>query len=253
MNKADFWEYAIFFDDGGVMNDNRLRGMQWQKMLGEYFSPKYGGEPHKWAEANVSMIEDFTLEHGELLESAEEVEYDAFYDDFINRWITGMFEYVGVDIPPKSQRRKIYFDVIDQITPDVKASFPGVINTVKALHKMGFRLYTASAQHSSELKGYLRGMRVKEYFTNFYGPDLINIHKTSEMFYERMFNDIGMNPRRAIIIDDNPKFLEYAKKLEANTIQSCLTGEHKPTSDYCIEQMIDLPEVIQKLLKKSKK
>ena len=89
MNKADFWEYAIFFDDGGVMNDNRLRGMQWQKMLGEYFSPKYGGEPHKWAEANVSMIKDFTLEHGELLESAEEVEYDAFYDDFINRWVTG--------------------------------------------------------------------------------------------------------------------------------------------------------------------
>jgi len=253
MNRVDFGEYAVFFDDGGVMNDNRLRGIQWQKMIGEYFSPKYGGEPHKWAEANFNVIEDFSAEHGELIEESKEIEYNSYYNSFINRWIKGMFEYVGIDPPDKNLGREIYFEVIDWITPNVKASFAGVYEAIKTLHSQGFKIYTASAQHSSELKGYLRGMRVKEYFTNFYGPDLINTHKTSDIFYEKMFFDINLDPRRAIILDDNPRCLEYAKKLNANVIQVCLTGEHKPVFDYFIDQMINLPNVLLKLIKKIKK
>ncbi len=253
MNKTDFWEYTIFFDDGGVMNDNRLRGIQWQKMIGEYFFPKYGGEPHKWAEANFEFIKEFTEEHNELIEESHEIEYNSYYDNFINSWISGMFDYVGVSLPAKDQYKRIYFEVIEWITPNVKSSFFGVSDAIKILHSQGFKIYTASAEHSSELKGYLRGMRVQEYFTNFYGPDLINTHKTSKLFYERIFNDIGLNPRRAIILDDNPKFLEYAKELDANVIQVCLTREHKPSFNYYIEQMTDLPEVVLKLIKKVKK
>ncbi|MCE7741364.1 MAG: HAD hydrolase-like protein [Candidatus Heimdallarchaeota archaeon] len=253
MNKTNLWEYAIFFDDGGVMNDNRLRGIQWQKMIGDYFSPKYGEEPYRWAEANFEFIEAFTTEYNEDIQESQKIEYNSFYDNFINRWISEMFEYVGVPPPAKNLYKEIYFDVIDWITPNVKSSFSGVSDTIKSLHNQGFKIYTASAEHSSELKGYLRGMRVKEYFTNFYGPDLINTHKTSELFYEKIFKDIGLNPRRAIVLDDNPKFLEYAKKLEANVIQVCLTGEHKPIFDNYIEQMIDLPEEVLKLIKKVKK
>lgn len=250
MSKGNFWEYAIFFDDGGVMNDNRLRGIQWQKMIGEYFPSKFGGEPHKWIEANINIIDGFSEEHGSLIEESQEIEYNSYYDNFIKRWISGMFDNAGVSSPPKSQYKEIYFEVIDWITPNVRASFPGVIDSIKKLSKHGFKIYTASAEHSSELKGYLRGMRVKEYFTNFYGPDLINTHKTNEVFYEKMFNDIGLNPRRAIIVDDNPKCLEYAQKLDANVIQVCQTGEYNPSFNYCVEHMAELPEVILKLLKK---
>ncbi|MHA1200255.1 MAG: HAD family hydrolase [Candidatus Heimdallarchaeaceae archaeon] len=253
MNKTDLWEYAVFFDDGGVMNDNRLRGIQWQKMIGDYFSPKYGGEPHKWAEANFEFIQEFTTEHNEVIQESQEIEYNSYYDNFINRWISEMFEYVGVTPPAKNQFNEIYFEVIDCITPNVKSSFPGVSDTIRSLHNQGFKIYTASAEHSSELKGYLRGMRIKEYFSDFYGPDLINTHKTSELFYDKIFKDVGLNPRRAIVLDDNPKFLEYAKNLDANVIQVCLTGEHNPIFDYSIEQMRDLPEVILKLIKKIKK
>lgn len=92
--------------------------------------------------------------------------------------------------------------------------FQGVIEAIKKLHEQGYRLYTASIEHSSELKGYLRGMRVKECFTNFYGPDLINIHKTSEIFYDRIFKHIGIEYRKAIILDDDPRFLKNAKNLK---------------------------------------
>lgn len=253
MTRNNSSEFSIFFDDGGVMNDTILRGIQWQKMIGDFFSPKYGGESHKWSEANFEFINEIMAEYTEAAENEELIEYNDYYSDFILRWVTSMFEYVGVKVPPEEMHNKIYFEVIEAITPNTKASFPGVVEAIKNLHSQGFRLFTASGEHSVELKGYLRGMRVKDCFENFYGPDLVNTHKTNEVFYDNLFKDIKLDPRRAIIIDDNPKFLDSAEKTGANVIQACLTGEHEPTYRYVIENMNSLPEVIEKLVKKVKK
>ena len=45
---------AIFIDDGGVLNDNALRGQQWPGLVAEFFAPRLGGWPKAWAEANVN-------------------------------------------------------------------------------------------------------------------------------------------------------------------------------------------------------
>ena len=42
----------IFLDDGGVLNDNERRAVEWQRLIGKYLSPRLGGEPLRWAEAN---------------------------------------------------------------------------------------------------------------------------------------------------------------------------------------------------------
>ena len=253
MNRTNFWEYAVFFDDEEVMNDNRLRVIQWQKMIGDYFSPKFGGEPHQWAEGNVEFIHEIVAEYNINLEEERLSDYQAFHSDYIHRWITSMFDYVGIESPPKEKYRGIYFEVVDTVTPNVKASFPGVIDSIKVLHKLELKLYTSSAEHSKELKGYLRGMRVEGYFENFYGPDLINTHKADESFYEAIFNDIGLDPKRAIVIDDKTRFLECAQKLGANVIQACLTGKVDPTFQYHINHMSELPQVVEHVIRKAKK
>jgi len=43
---------AVFFDDGGVLNDNRIRGKQWKTLVGEYYHTRFGGDPEIWGEAN---------------------------------------------------------------------------------------------------------------------------------------------------------------------------------------------------------
>ena len=43
--KLDNSEIYIFFDDGNVLNDNQIRRKQWQKLVGEYLAPRFGGEP----------------------------------------------------------------------------------------------------------------------------------------------------------------------------------------------------------------
>ena len=140
--------------------------------------------------------------------------------------------------------------VLEAITPNIKASFLGVVKAIKNLHRQGFRLFTSSAEHSVELKGYLRGMRVKDCFENFYGPDLVNTHKRNEVFYDRIFKQINLDPKRAIVIDDKPIFLEFAEKIGANVVQACLTEEFEPSYRYYVEHMNELPEVIIKILKK---
>ena len=249
-NPSDF---VIFFDDGGVMNDNRLRGIQWQKLVGEFFSPKFGGELHKWAEGNFEFITRFISEEEISIEKGEITDYLDHYSKFQSNWVTSMFEFVGIDVPQKELHSKIYLDAINYITPNVKAAFPGLIDAIKKLHNLGFRLSTASAEHSTQLKGYLRGMRIVDCFERFYGPDLINTHKSMENFYDKIFEDFNLDPRRAIVIDDAPRYLESAERSGANVIQACLTNQHKPEFTYYVESMNDLPEIIIKLVKKIKK
>jgi FMN phosphatase YigB (HAD superfamily) len=79
-----------------------------------------------------------------------------------------------------------------------------------------------------ELKFYLEGMEIKQYFTAFYGPDLINIRKINENFYNIIFKDLGIAPNQSIVIDDNPYFLKMAEKSGRNVIQACLTEDYLP-------------------------
>ena len=38
----------VFLDDGGVMNDNNERGLQWQRLVSEFFAPLLGGPADAW-------------------------------------------------------------------------------------------------------------------------------------------------------------------------------------------------------------
>jgi FMN phosphatase YigB (HAD superfamily) len=246
----NFSEFALFFDDGGVMNDNKIRGIQFQKMIGDYFAPIYGGEKHQWAEANFSFIEEIMREYRYIIEEEREVDYQIYYNDFITRWIENMFEYVGVNLPAKNEYKRIFKEAMEFITPNVRASFPGVINSIRKLKKLGFQLYTASGEVSWELKGYLRGMGVLNCFEECYGPDLINTHKVNEKFYEKIFSRSYVEPKKSIIIEDNPKFIEFAQSLGSSVIQACVTGDHEPSYPFYVTDMNDLPEVVMKLVSK---
>ncbi len=252
MSQTRFSEFAVFFDDGGVMNDNRIRGVQYQKLVGEYFTPKFGGEPYLWAEGNLNFVEEIMREYNEAICDNRDIDYKTYHADFVKRWIEEMFDYVGVKLPAKSEYEQIYREAIEYITPNIRSSYPGVVEAIKKLKRFGFKLYTASGEDSLELKGYLQGMRVKDLFENFYGPDLINTHKTNDNFFKRVLDDVWFETDRTIIIEDNPKFLECALNSGANVVQACLTGEFEPSYQYYIKDMNELPKVVTNLVSKIK-
>ncbi|MHA1670452.1 MAG: HAD family hydrolase [Promethearchaeota archaeon] len=238
---------AIFFDDGGVLNDNRVRGKQWKTLVGEYYYSRFGGDQEIWGKANHKLITSFlNIFWGN--EKEKFVDYQAFYTDFKRNMVLGMFKEVGKALPKNLNLIEVFNSASQYIIPKIRSAIPGIIDSVKELSSRGFTLYTAAGAISIEMKMYLEGMGIIQHFKEFYGPDLINTWKSDKDFYRAIFKDLNLNPRNAIIIDDQPRFLEAALQTKANVIQSCITGEFEPQYQFYVKNMKNLPQIIKDLL-----
>jgi beta-phosphoglucomutase-like phosphatase (HAD superfamily) len=240
--------FIIFFDDGGVLNDNKIRGAHWKRLVGEYYSMLFGGDPEIWGEANhkliTSLFDIFWRDGKEKFG-----DYNSFYNDFKKKMVNGMFKETGNEIPKNINFIKVFNGATQYVIPKVRSAIPGIIDSIKELHSKGFTLYTAAGAVSNEMKMYLEAMGIIGYFKEFYGPDLINTWKSGTAFYRAIFKHSGVDPIKAIIVDDQPRFLENALEVGANVIQACITGEHKPRFPFYVENMKELPIIIDNLIK----
>src|SRR3954447_818584 len=155
---------VIFLDDGGVMNDNQVRGPQWQRLVGEFFVPLLGGSPMAWAEANRVVVDGFFESNAWKARLQATPDYAAFDRAYQCEWMDGMCTLVGVPTPAEevcidlSRRANAY------VTRRVRSAFPGAVDAIRILHTRGYTLHTASGEASSDLAGYLEGMEVRECF-----------------------------------------------------------------------------------------
>jgi len=238
---------TIFFDDGWVLNDNKIRGKHWRTLCGEFFHTRYGGNPEIWGEANhktiTSLFDIFWRDGKEKFG-----DYQSFYTQFKKDWVLGMFNEVGKTLAKNENYTEIYDAAVEYVIPKVRSAIPGVIESIKELSSRGFILYTAAGAVSIEMKMYLEGMGIIQYFKEFYGPDLINTWKSGPEYYEAIFRNSGLDPTKAIIIEDQPRFLNNALELGANVIQACVTGEHKPQFPFYVEDMRDIVPIIENLI-----
>ena len=239
--------FAVFFDDGGVLNDNSIRASQWKAFCGEFFHSRFGGDPEVWGEANQKVIASLDIHGTDPKEIYDD--YITYYKKFKSEWVMKMFEEVGRSAPPKVEHERIFDTTIEFVWPKVHSAIPGITESIKMLYSKGFVLYTSTGLVSREIKMVLEGMGIKHFFSGFYGPDLINTWKSSSNFYQAIFDDIKLESKKAIVIEDQPRFIENALKTEANAIQACITGEFQPKYPFYVENMHQLPEVIENLIR----
>jgi len=242
---------TIFIDDGGVISDNNLRALQWKDLVGKFFSTRYGGSMEAWASANEYALTQLIQRYTQKVKENPQINFKAYWKKEQVIWLINMFTMVNIDPPPNEQRAEIARLATEWITPRVQAAYPGVIETIRLLKNDGYTLYTASGEVSWELEGYLTGMGIVDCFKNFYGPDLINTAKASILFYERMFNDCGVNAREAMVIDDSIEMLSWAEEMESTIVH--VTNFSKCTNTSCqhhINQLNELPVLISKLREK---
>ncbi|MEJ2252266.1 MAG: HAD hydrolase-like protein [Candidatus Lokiarchaeota archaeon] len=230
------------------MNDNRIRGKQWKKLVAEYLFLGFGGDLSLWEEANAKFIKGF-IGKGvpNLIWENRDKSYHDFMEWYIQKWINDMFDYAGIERPEKNTYKKIYYEVVKYVDLRVNAAFPSVIESIENLFKDGYTICTSSGLESIELKYYLQGMKIKKFFKAFYGPDLLNISKIDDTFFRAIFRDLDINPEYSIVIDDKPYYLKNAEKTGANVIQACLSGEFSPQFPNYITHMRDLPKIIKKV------
>ncbi|MHA2299066.1 MAG: HAD family hydrolase [Candidatus Hodarchaeales archaeon] len=237
---------SIFFDDGGVMNDNTRRGKQWKDLIADFFAPRYGGDRDAWREGNQRFIEIISEKLDDLFRNGIDLDHASYqaFEDKIS--IVHMFDHVGITRPPERDYYKINREKEAWIIPRVKADIQGMIPTIKELKMSGYDLYTASGETSWVLKGYLRGMGIQELFSNFYGPDIVGMMKGGLEFYRRIFDHARVNLSSVIVIDDRPEMLKLVEQLGARAIQSCVLNE--PTGNHLhYRDPKELPALIESL------
>jgi FMN phosphatase YigB (HAD superfamily) len=241
-------KYCLFFDDGGVMSDNSRKGKQWRNFIVKFFVPRYGGNPTIWREANRQVVRIWMEKWKQMIDKGTNLDYEKYQDYEDKSWINHIFDALGVDKPPKHEYSLIRREFEEWIAPQIRADIEGIITVIKRL-KTSYNLYTASGHSSWVLKGILTGMGVIDYFTNFYGPDIVGVMKGGLEFYRRIFTHAQVHPSYAVVIDDNPKLLRYADQLGAYTIQSCVLNKGSvPYNNHFYNHPAELPELLQSIL-----
>ncbi|KAF9907360.1 hypothetical protein EC991_011009 [Linnemannia zychae] len=157
---------------------------------------------------------------------------------------------------PESEEEQIQiaYDAHRYCTSVVRADYPGAVEAILALKfDQEFTMYTCSGESAPELELTFKTLGlstllaqetdkpeehpltasqattdisleeaaavvVKPVFTKLYGPDLIQCHKGSSEFYKRIFEDSGVDPREAVIVDDKEYILAWAKVHGARTV-----------------------------------
>jgi FMN phosphatase YigB (HAD superfamily) len=234
---------VLFLDDGGVLNDNAVRAPQWQRLVGEFFAPRLGGDPAAWAEANRAVMDEHMASGGwEALmrASSDQADYDRRY---YAMWLPGMCKWVGVPAPREAECMEIALAAENYIIPRVRSAIPGAAEAVRTLWNSGYPLHMGSAGASRLLAMYLDVMDLRECFGRLYGPDLISAFKIGPEYYARILTAENLAPGEALFLDDSPKALGWAAQVGARTL---LVGTAEAANVDRIGSLVELPGWLQR-------
>jgi HAD superfamily hydrolase (TIGR01509 family) len=238
---------TLFLDDGDVMNDNALRGRQWQQLVGQFFAPLLGGTPAAWAEANCTVsarLLESTAWQARLRAASDYASFDRAYQI---AWLHGMCALLALPAPPAEESVALAKRAGAWVIGQVRATLPGAVEAIRTLHTRGYVLHTASGTSSTDLAGYLEGMGVRDCFGQLYGPDLLGVFKDGPRFYERVFQDAGIAAAAAVVVDDNPRVTGWAAQAGAQTVLVGRTMGRAGASDHQIASLAELPALVARL------
>ncbi len=236
-------DYTLFIDDGGVLSDNSRRAPEWRRLVAEFFPPRLGGEPEVWAEANRDTWRQVAEAHQPAM--AVEGRYVQGLEVYEQAWLVAMCEHVGVDPPEGEACAALAREASLYIMRRVRAAFPDAAEIVASLSDAGYTLHTASNQASWELEAYLAPMGVVDRFGILFGADLVGCMKPNPRYYERAFALAGVDPSRALVLDDTSEYLDAARDVGACTVLVGPAGA--PPGHPTIPSLAALPALLEAL------
>ncbi|KAF9973534.1 hypothetical protein BGZ65_009204 [Modicella reniformis] len=148
----------------------------------------------------------------------------------------------------EEEQMKIAKDAHLYCTALVQADYPGAVEAIlKLKFEQGFEMYTCSGESALSLELTLKTLgistiaaaetaaetaaeelqggsasvvtrKLQLVFTKLYGPDLIRCQKSSSRFYELIFQDSGVDPKDAVVLDDKEYILGWAKVHGTRTV-----------------------------------
>ena len=235
----------VFLDDGGVINDHSRRAPQWRQLIGEFFPTRLGGTAAEWSEANASIFPAVLDRFSARIAAWDETssDYTRELEIYDLDWLRSMCLAVGVAAPDdEASCLSLAKEATGFIVPRVRADFPGAVDTIRWLAER-YVVRTASNGASFELQTFFEPLGITGCFQTLYGPDLVQQPKTGRRFYDRIFEDAGVDPVTAFVLDDNPSCVAWAREAGANAI---LVSRDVPSTAEApvIITLSELPELL---------
>jgi HAD superfamily hydrolase (TIGR01509 family) len=237
---------CLFIDNGGVLTDNAQRSVHYRRLVGAYFAPRYGGARVDWEGANANSAspawQRFVARLSDWDDSKDVVR--AMWQYHAD-WLRLLFAAKGLTPPVDDDACAALGHAAERwINPQIITLFPGVEDVIVSLSSR-FRLFTASDGFSASLAETLAPITAS--FERLYGPDLVNIPKSAgRRYYEAIFRHAGVDPSRALVLDDNLPNVLAATEAGA---QAVLVG-NQPDPSYeglRIDALDALPNIIETL------
>ena len=206
----------LFLDDGGVLNDNSLRGQEWLRLIGEFMPSRLGGTADQWARANRVVFPHVCESIQKRLPGF--ATHQEFLRGYATSWMSAMCAHVGVKPPPDDDAVALHNELTCYVWERADAAIAGSANAVLALHRAGFTLYTASGGASWELRCIMSKMGIVETFSGLYGPDLVGHVKYGPAFYKKVFAHAGVAAGEALVVDSDQQCCRWASEAGAHTL-----------------------------------
>lgn len=217
----------LFLDYDGVINDNSLAEPRWQFLVRELLVPRLGSTAVAWAEANETVFPAVARRSLARLAAWDAVEDDLQGESYLRQnerylqtadWLRSMCAALGIE-PPVSDEdcSGLARECESWAVPEVNRPFSGTAEVVAALADR-YQLFTASGHASEELTFHLNSFGIADLFKRTYGPDLVNTPKHGPAYYERVFRDAGVDPSVALVVDDMPRCISWARAAGARAV-----------------------------------
>jgi HAD superfamily hydrolase (TIGR01509 family) len=204
---------TLFVDKGGVLIDNYDDvAPQWRGLIGEFLSPRLGGTPEAWGEANVSAFEHQWARFSAAASAGGPVDIQGFFAKDARVWFLDMCDIVRVGRPTVEEAERIAAETVSYVKGHLKIRVPRVLEALRALRRRGVVLHIASADSHDDLIEFLEKIGARELFDRVYGSDIVNTWKFGPEYYRAVLADSGVDAERAAVVDDLPAALSWARE-----------------------------------------
>jgi phosphoglycolate phosphatase-like HAD superfamily hydrolase len=207
---------ALFLDDGGVLDDNGLRGAEWPRLIGEFMPARLGGTADRWASANRAVSSRVWASLQQRL--PEFISHREFQRTYATDWMNAMCGYLGITPPRDDDIVTLYAELATYIGQRATSAIAGAADAVRSLHRAGYILYMASGTPSWELRSIVENMGIAATLTGLYGPDLVDHVKYGAAFDERVFLYAGIAPGQVLVIESDRECCHWASEAGARAV-----------------------------------
>ena len=216
LKNSDALPPTLFLDDGGVLNDNRLRAPEWRRLIGEFMPGRMGGTAERWTMANRMV---FPRVWDDLQKRMPRfASHQEFQRAYAVGWMGGMCAYLCIAPPPDSEAVALHRELSIYVAERADSAIAGAASAIHSLHRAGYTLYMASGTPSWELRGILTNMGIAEVLSGLYGPDLVDHVKHGSAFYRNIFGHAGVAPSSALVIESDSVCCRWASEAGARAV-----------------------------------